>query len=214
MSAVTAPFSLQTITTRVWCDLENKDTGERLYDGFWIDVRRNLTNGERDALIEAVRAVDEDGTALTEQRRIESEAYRAALEAMGDTPDPARSRELIVAEGKALDQFIEDVAGILERRFALVAPFIHGWNLYDFTNPDQPVAVPAPRVDPVAARSFLNADLIGWMLTSTLQAYRLGFSIGSLKSDAQPEPTPEPSDGKTTDSASSSRRSRARSSSR
>lgn len=207
MSSAPAPFSLQTITTRVWCDLEDKDTGARLYDGFWIDVRRNLTNGERDALIEAVRSIDEAGTALTEQRRAESAAYLAALEAIGED-DQARARDLVVAEGKAIDEFVNNVASILEQRFALVAPFVHAWNLYDFTDPEQPIAVPAPRDDAVTARSFLNAELIGWMLTSTLQAYRLGFSIGSLKSGAQQEPMHEQSDGKTTANGSSSRRSR------
>lgn len=201
--AATAPFSLQTITIRVDCDVVDKQTGERPYEGFWINVRRNLTNGEREALLEAVRAIDDDSVALNEQRNAAAEAYRIAIaQARGDDDTPADQpmiESLITAEAASIDEYIKASAAIVDRRYHLIAPHIHGWNLYDFTDPADPVPVPSPRDDAATARSFLNTDLIVWMLTATLQAYRLGFAIGSLKFGAQPEPTHEPSAEKTKD---------------
>ena len=208
----TGMFSLKATTVRVWCDIETEQ-GERPYDGLRVDVRRNLTNGELHEFRETARQIDERGTAITEARQQANAAFRAAMaEAEGDD---ARQAELINAETAALTAYVDDIQQVLVDRFEAIAPYILGWNLGDPGDGDVADAVPVPPPCEIgtAALAYLTNELVNWLLRVTMQAYRLGFPIGSRTSSG-PEPrTPAPNDAKPTASGSRSRRSRAKSSS-
>jgi hypothetical protein len=205
---VTGGFVLQAATIRVQCDVTDPESGLPLYEGLWADVRRNLTNGERKALVEQAEAIDRQAEALNADREQMTERFRDALKAAeGDDAEQAR---LINEQIEWMNGLAEQMSEIGVQRFNLIAPHVHGWNLVDM---DTAETLPAPRVDAAAALDAITPEIAGWLLRTTLQAYRLGFPIGSRQSGAQQEPTPEPSAGNPKGSGSSSRRSRAKSSS-
>jgi hypothetical protein len=107
-------------------------------------------------------------------------------------------------QARLIDAQIEWINGLAEHRcprscvhrFNLIAPHVHGWNLADMD--DGGDRCPPPRVDAAAALRMpcTPETRRGGCCGTTMQAYRLGFPIGSRQSGAQPEPTPEPSAGK------------------
>lgn len=204
-------FIPKATTVRVWCDITDKVTGEKPYEGLWADVRRNLTNGERMEFVEASRAIDVEGEALTTTRHEQHAAYlKAMTEADGDAD---RQRALIAQEIAEADAFYTAAQTQMVARFELLAPHVHAWNVFEIDEQGEPVPVPPPRDGGAAVLVSINNEIVRWLLDSTIQAYRMGFAIGSRTSGAQPEPTPGPSAEKPNASTSSSRPSRKRSSS-
>lgn len=205
-------FVLKARTVRVECDVTEAGSEELAYPGLWAEVRRNLTNGEREQFREDARLIDERGEALAMERQQQSAAYIEAMKAAEDDPD--KQRELIDAETAAINGYLADIEQIVHDRFMLIAPHIHGWNLADPGDGDvaDSVPIPPPRADADQAYGYLNAELVNWLLRATMQAYRLGFPIGSRTSGASPEPTPEPSAESRVARGSRSRQSRKKSS--
>ena len=204
-------FIPKATTVRVWCDITDKETGEKPYDGLWADVRRNLTNGERQEFRNAAQAIDDRGNSLLEARQEASGAHVAAMkEAEGDVD---RQRDLIAQEIAGADEFFANAEALAFERFELVAPHVHAWNLAEIGDDGEAIAIPAPRDGGMAVMASITSEIVRWLLDATMQAYRMGFAIGSRKSGATPEPTPEPSAEKRTAKPSSSRQSRRKSSS-
>lgn len=208
---VSGGFVLQERTVRVWCDVVDKATGEKPYDGLWADVRRNLTNGERDEFKRAANEIDERAEALTAEQNQINERFTAAVkDAEGD---PAEQDRLIREQIATLTAYAERATQIGVDRFTLVAPHVHGWNLQTMNDAGEIVPVPSPREIGAAALAHITPEIVGWLLGATLQAYRAGFPVGSRTSGAPLEPTPEPNAASKPASTSNSRRSRKTSSS-
>jgi hypothetical protein len=211
--SVTGGFNLQAVTTvRIECDLKDPATGEPLYAGLWAEVRRNLTNGERRHLTEAAAEIDARVEALMKAHEAESAAYLDALKAAEGDDD--RQRALIDARTSEVLAYAETMTEAGVERFGLIAPHIHRWNLVTIGDAGDVEPVPSPREDAAAALAAITPEIAGWLLNTTLMAYRAGFPIGSRTSGARQEPTPEPSAEKPKTRGSNSRRSRTTSSSR
>lgn len=198
-------YVLKAQTVRVDCDLLDKRTGEPAYAGLWAEVRRNLTIGERRDLVEAANAIDARYRELQNAAHERSLAFNEALKAIPET-EPAQRADLIATQTAALHQHARDLEQIVIDRYLLVAPHIHRWNLHTMTDAGEIVPVPTPREGGMETLVQIDADLVGWLVHVTLQAYRLGFVPGSATSGASPEPTPAPNATKPTASRSPSRR--------
>lgn len=210
--SVSGGFNLQTASTvRIACDLKDADTGDLMYDGFWIEARRNLSNGERRQLIEAATEIDQRVETLIAENKQSTDAYIEALQAAEG--DAEKQTTLTQAQTVHALRYVDEITAIGIERFTLVAPHIHRWNLITIGADGDIAAVPSPRDDVAAALDAITPDIAGWLLNATLMAYRRGFAIGSRTSGARQEPTPEPSAESPKTSGSRSRRSRPTSSS-
>jgi hypothetical protein len=207
MTDLTMPaggYVLKAQTVRVECDLLDRQTKELAYPGLWCEVRRNLTIGERRDLQETANAIDARYTELMDAARERNTAFAETLKATPETDTAARAA-LVTEQTAALHQHARALDQIVIDRFTLIAPHVHRWNLFTVDDAGDYVPVPAPREGGAAIIDAIDADLVGWLVHVTLQAYRLGFVPGSATSGASPEPTPAPSETKPKASRSASR---------
>ena len=174
--------------TRVDCDLPG-------WEGFWIEVRQNLAQWERTALIEALEAnedrVHELQDAMTEWAR-ETDAAMAA------TDDPAEKKRLRAAIRAFERQYPKDLEAILAERFPLIVPHVRAWNLFARGDDGEPVPLPPPCEGGVEVLVDLDRDLVWWMARQILTAYRGGKSLSGLsttRDESQPLTSASPSAG-------------------
>lgn len=208
-----APIVLTEQYVRVECDLKD-DAGNLLYPGFWIEVRKNLTMGERIVLVDAISAIDDDLEgqidALTDQAADLDERI-TALEA-SDIPDleKRQARRLLREEQKTVLRTqkvaIDDV---WNRRRALITPYIRAWNLHKADH--TPLPPPVEGGTDVLVDVYM--DLLSWMIRTCSQAYTMGKGLGTTTESGKSQvPTQEQTNaGPQVAKASSSRASRKKS---
>jgi len=202
-------FVLKARTVRVDCDVTEAGSEELAYPGLWAEVRRNLTNGERMELRERADDIDARADRITTEHTERHAAYVAALETAAENPED--QNRLINERVAEINEFVRQTEQVTVERFELIAPHVHRWNLNTINDDGDMAPVPSPREGGAAVMAEIDTPLVGWLLQTTLQAYRLGFPVGSRPSGAQREPTPEPSAEKPKGSGSRSRRSPAKS---
>ena len=177
------PFILKERFTRIDCPLPG-------YEGLWVEVRMNLSNGELQELREALSDLDEQAAEISEHYLGLAEAIDERRNALPE--DDRKGRRALLREGRE-NQRAYRVAltpiGVTRRN--LVAP--HG-RARNFRAPadggGEPKPLPPPRDDP-ASMNDLSADVIMWLCREVLEAYTggAGFSDGSGRSGTAPEPT-------------------------
>lgn len=172
---------------KIECDLKD-DAGELLYPGAWVEVRKNLTNGERIALIDELEVISEEGEDLRDLFIERATAIDAEKESLASAELGADERREATREikRKARELFREQSAATQElnkRRMTIIAPFVRGWNIY---RPDE-TPLPPPSVGGVDVLDEVYADFAGWLIMMCQQAYRMGKGLGTTNSsgDAQ-----------------------------
>jgi len=180
------PFVLREQYVRVNCDLKGKD-GELAYDGLWIECRKNLTNGEREILIQLDEEISDElteiGARYVEQGNV-IDAERLTL-----APDDKDGHERLNAATHALVKAqTREYKATARKRQELIVPHIRAWNLFTLDDDGNATPVPPPKDGGIAMLEEVTPDLVGWMLTMLLTAYRTGFGIGSARSVAPPQP--------------------------
>lgn len=183
------PFILKERFTRIDCPLDG-------YAGLWFEVRMNLSNGELQALREALQGLDDRTTEISEHFLGIAEDIDARRNALPD--DDAAGRRALFREAVQNRRDYEEalVPVGLERR-NLIAPYIRDWNFHEPAPEGQePPKLPPPCVDPDSLGE-VSGDVVMWLCRELLDAYRggSGFGTGSGRSAAAPEPGQTPSSG-------------------
>lgn len=180
---ITQSFSTEQFV-RLDCDLKDP-AGELLYPGFWIDARKNLTVGERMALVDALEALDIEANDLSDHYLELGEDLEAQKEAAQAEEKPDRSliRSLDREAQRMIREYRRKLEHIGERRRELIVPHIRAWNLCDGDG----TPIPAPRDGGSAVLQTAFPDLVVWMTITVMTAYRLGKALSTTISsgDAQ-----------------------------
>jgi hypothetical protein len=183
------PFILKERFTRIDCPLDG-------YAGLWFEVRMNLSNGELEELREALRALDDQVTEISEHFLELAESIDERRNALPE--DDRTGRRACVREAvenrRAYEAALTPIG--IERR-TLIAPYIRDWNFY-VPAPDgqEPSKLPPPCVNPDGLRE-VSPDVVFWLCREIPNAYTggAGFATGSGRSAAAPEPGQTPSSG-------------------
>lgn len=178
------PFVTRARYTRLECEEPN-------YEGLWADVRTNLTHGEREAFIEALRELDDRQEAWRLARQAEAVAIDAAV---ADAPDAAAKAEAEAARRTWLRGIEDRGAEIRAARLALVAPYVRAWNVCTEDDAGQVVEVPAPMDGGLASFEATDEVIEGWLVLGVVVGYRTGKGVrtSASGSGASPAPTSGP----------------------
>lgn len=163
------------------------------FAGFWAEVRENLTNGERQQLLDRLQEIEE----TDEQRFQASHAVTRELdERMTAAAGNVSAQAIVAAE---IDIFLEAWRRETESRkrlkWALVTPYIRAWNVATRDGEDaEYIDAPPPSVGGIAALEHVTEDMAIWLCSLVLAAYRLGKGVNRQlkKPNASPGPTPGP----------------------
>jgi hypothetical protein len=177
---------------KVECDLKD-ESGELLFPTFWVEVRKNLTIGERSGVIDQLNTITDEVERFNDQVLDRHDDLEAALEAAKATGDNRSVRainrqvsDLIAEQRNQLDRFTD-------RRRAIVAPYIRGWSLGERLPDGTVQPLPAPREAGPDAFTDVPLLLTNWIVSTCQNAYRLGKPMGTTTASAgSPEPTPAP----------------------
>lgn len=170
-----------------------------------IEVRVDLTNGERRRLIDRNRELVAQSVAI-QQRANErlkdlQEQHRAAYAAQDASKLEAVSEQLVTLA----DERMEADQITLRQRCEILAPFIRSWNI---AHPEKDEPAPSPQAIGVDAFDVVSEQFVLWAYTALVGAYQKnGFwptviramtaSSNASASPAEPTPksdttTPEP----------------------
>ncbi len=181
-------FIVREKTTRVECNLPG-------WEGLWIEVRQNLTQGERAALIEDLEAIEDRVHELRDRTAVWAEAHDAAVAAATDAEEKVRLRKELRQWER---EYPKQLEAILSERLPLIVPHIRGWNLFARGDDGEPEPLPAPVDGGVAVLADLDRDLVWWMATQILTAYRGGKSLSGssrTRGESQAPTSASTSDG-------------------
>jgi hypothetical protein len=157
------------------------------YEGFRAEVRQNLRQGERNALREALAAIEDivESVQLQAMERAQDIDARVAQDDLTATQQMALRAE----QRRLLSQFNLDVERELQAQHRLIAPHVRAWNLYAVADDGEPVPVPPPSVAGDEVFDQLDRPLIAWLIRELLMAYRggKGLTASVMTSGEQPE---------------------------
>ena len=142
--------------------------------GFWCEVRQNLSNGERKALIERLDDIagnaQEQITACQSEAATIQDALKAGVPADEQRAGIARLNQLADQMDK-----LADTARI--QRWSLVAPHIRDWNAYTSTGDEEPQKVEPPAKAGPDSLDAVTRDMADWITNELLMAYRSGKGV-------------------------------------
>jgi len=178
------PFVTRARYTRLECEEPN-------YEGLWADVRTNLTHGEREAFIEALRELDDRQEAWRLQRAAEAKGIDAAV---ADAPNEEAKQEAEAARKAWLRQVEDRGAEIRAARLELIAPYIKAWNVCTEDAKGEVVEVPAPMDGGLASFDATDEVIENWLVIGVVIGYRTGKGVRSSASGSggSPERTSGP----------------------
>lgn len=161
-----------------YIDIECEEPG---YEGFSINVRMNLSNGERIALEHAINEQQAANKAEIEKRQFEiRECGRVSDEAK--TANDLATIERMTARINAIVEESGEMVQRNERHTrGLIAPHIRRWNVYTTGLDGEPVAVAPPAVAGTEAFDAVDGAMMQWLVTTILGAYRGGKGLKPLQ---------------------------------
>lgn len=172
------PFVTRARYTRLECEQQD-------YEGLWAEVRTNLTHGEREAFIDALRELDDRQEAWQQERGAEA----AGLDAAVAEAESAEAKQEAEAARKAWLRQVEDRgAEIRAARLSLIAPYIRAWNVCTEDETGAVVDVPAPIDGGLASFDFTDEVIENWLVIGVVVGYRTGKGVRSSASGSSGSP--------------------------
>lgn len=145
------------------------------FAGFWVEVRQNLTNGERKVLIERLdeiaQAVAETSGPLITESNAQAERVRGG-ELSG--PEAAAAIQRINA---ITTQLTDATATAHLNAMALILPHIRDWNVYQPGEDGEPVKAEPPATAGLSAMDAITDEMGEWLKVQVLSAYRSGKGV-------------------------------------
>jgi hypothetical protein len=204
-----APFQPFVLSER-YVDVECDEPG---YEGFTINVRMNLSNGERAELERALDDRVERIRVAGEKRQAEIDRLNALVVEAAEADDGEKTQRLTEKLTALAEDARGQVAEITAETRIQIAPYVRRWNVY-MTGPDgELVEAPAPQQAGPSAFDAIDETMVNWIARTILQAYRGGKGLSAWRTNAgaAPAPTETPSGaapkGTGTPSSRASRRS-------
>lgn len=172
--------------TRVHCDAPG-------YEELWAEVRTNLIHAERDAFVTELQRIDQEAVDRLESFRAR---YTALAENVANAKDDEARAQAIAERDAFMAAEIKAAAETRRKRFALVAPYVRAWNVYD----DEYRPVPPPKDDLDAAMAWTDDTIVQFLIKTCAEAYKGGKGLrpSSSASAPTPEPGSEPPSGSET----------------
>lgn len=149
---------------------------ESAFAGFWAEVRENLTNGERQVLLDRLQEIEDgDERRFQDSRTTTRELDARMTAAAGDVSQQAA----IAAE---IDVYLEQWRRETETRkrlkWALITPYIRAWNVATRDGEDAAyLDTPPPSVGGIASFEHVTEGMGVWLCSLVLAAYRLGKGV-------------------------------------
>lgn len=177
-------FNVRARYSRVHCE-------EPGYEDLWAEIRTNLRHDERAEFIESLHELN---GVMSERVQIVFDAVTAAerrvAEAENDTDEFRAARlDLIKARGQVDDLIAAndpDMAAVMAKRQALVAPYIRAWNVVD----DEYNDVPAPADGGDDSWGYLDFVSTAWLLGLIQNGFRGGKGVRTLSLGSANTPVP------------------------
>ena len=185
-----APFDIEAEYVWVECELPH-------YEGFKVEVRLNLKNKERKRLKIQLDEIGAERERINESmmaRAKDIDDQRAALK-KAKKPDESAMAALLEQQAAMIEETSDRFDANSLRVHTLVAPYVRNWNVMTRDDAGNLIDAPPPMVAGVEAFDELPDKLIGWVVSSVLNAYRGGKEFPVLSPRlAGPEAQPnEPS---------------------
>lgn len=185
-----APFDIEAEYVWVECELPH-------YEGFKVEVRLNLKNKERKRLKIQLDEIGAERERINESmmaRAKDIDDQRAALKKAKKSDESAMAA-LLEQQAAMIEETSERFDANSLRVHTLVAPYVRNWNVMTRDESGNLIDAPPPMVAGVEAFDELPDKLIGWVVSSVLNAYRGGKEFPVLSPRlAGPEAQPsEPS---------------------
>lgn len=164
------------------------------YAGLAAEVRTSLTNGEREAFIEALDRINAeiDADVKGYQDRFAAIAKRIAkaeseTDAAGESAAKTKAYTAAVRDQRTLlDEQAANATARRRERLALVAPYIRAWNVCDDDGND----VPVPRDDIDAAIRWSDDTISDFLIQSCITGYKSGKGLRTQSPASKPTPEP------------------------
>lgn len=173
----------------VWveCDIPH-------YEGFKVEVRLNLKNKDRKRLKVQLDEIGAERERINESTRARAKDIdeRRATVNKAKTPDPAKLAALMAEQVELIETAEQKIDENTQRVHALVAPYVRNWNVMTRDDAGALIDAPPPMVAGVSAFEELPDKLIGWVVSSVLNAYRGGKELPILSprvDGSEPQPS-------------------------
>lgn len=185
-----APFDIEAEYVWVECELPH-------YEGFKVEVRLNLKNKERKRLKIQLDEIGAERERINESmmaRAKDIDDQRAALKKAKKSDESAMAA-LLEQQAAMIEETSERFDANSLRVHTLVAPYVRNWNVMTRDESGNLIDAPPPMVAGVEAFDELPDKLIGWVVSSVLNAYRGGkeFPVLSPRLDGPAPQSLEPS---------------------
>lgn len=159
------------------------------YAGLWFEVRMNLSNGELQALREALEELDDRVDVIREHHLSIGDDLDERLNALPE--DDHKGRRAVLREGRENQRaYVKALQPIGIERRNLVAPHIRNWNVFEpAADGGEPTLLPVPRDTPESINA-LPPDVILWLSREVIKAYTGGEGFAASSGTSVPAPEP------------------------
>lgn len=158
------------------------------FAGFEVDVRSNLAGFERERLIAGLDEIDAAQRTIFAQHQARAEQIDAARAEALAASDAAKVIALRAETTALLESMERSIRDLKPRKYPLIAPYVHAWNVYEPDDAGGYREIPPPRVAGAEAFAHITEAMADWLVGTVVGAYKSGKGLGRPTSDASPPP--------------------------